>query len=180
MESGVSGEVQSTLGYSWKLTPAMRLQLAGTHFWYLDSPQVGATAHSFEGSLRLLYEGSSGWEASTEATYDMRRQADIIQGSLSYAFPLQRLGSSLKVKVSVYSGMVFAEDLLPDSEKPSISDSYEYFGAKLASVLPVSSHLHLSAQIALDSSRGQNSIWLWRGRERSPYVTFQLGAGYTF
>jgi len=180
MKSGVSGEVQSTLGYSWKLTPVMRLQLAGTHFWYLDSPQAGATAHSFEGSLRLFYEGSSGWEASTEATFDVRRQADIIQGSLSYALPLQRLGTSLKAKVSLYSGLVFAEDLLPDSIRQSVSDSYDYFGAKLISVLPVSSHFQLSAQIAVDSSRGQNPIWLWSAKQRSSYVTLQLGSIYSF
>lgn len=155
-DSAAPGELRSALGYVWQPTDSVTVEAWGTHFWYVDQPQKGAAAHSFEADLRLVWTRPSGWRVGLETGYDIRFRSRLVEGSLAYDLALPGWGTYLEGRI--YAGHVAAKDVLPDTVTTGLRDAYTYFGAdlrlpyRISYVTTVAVEAHYAATVNQDRS----------------------------
>ena len=120
---GQSNEIDLYGGYKWKTSDALSFEAVGTYYWYPEA-RGGATKHTFEMGIGGTYTVSG---VTTSAYYyrDFVLEANILQGSIGYSFPLTDIGSSLDF--SLYLGSVNARDWAPDSGV-KVKENYGYWG----------------------------------------------------
>ena len=157
-DSAEPGELQSSLGYVWSASKSVSVEMSGTHFWYVDQPIKGATAHSFEANVKAIWTSESGWRWGIDCGYDIRLRSRVVEGSVAYDLPLKTWGTYLEGRVR--AGHLAARDLLPDTVLPGVRDAYTYFEADMR--LPyrfISTGVVVALDVQFATTRNQNRYW---------------------
>ncbi|KAB2910561.1 MAG: hypothetical protein F9K30_22500 [Dechloromonas sp.] len=168
-------EVRSSLGHGWKLGKAMALEVAGTHFWYVDQWMTGAPAHSFEGVVRLSSTAPKRWNPSLEVAYDIRYRSTAVEVSVGREIVTGAGVWTLRA----YGGQVAARDVLPDANSAALRDSYIYYGTMVGLRRKVGLHWSVLGEFGVVGSANQNTAWSELSA-RTARGRFSLNALYQF
>ncbi len=114
-------------GYKYRLSPNISLEAVGTYYWYPEA-KGPLTRHSYEAGLGATYT-LRGITTSLYYYRDFKLDANTLQGSVGYSFPLEAIGAS--VDVSLTAGTVDANDWAPNSGV-GVKESYTYYGADVS------------------------------------------------
>lgn len=114
-------------GYKYKLNESISFEGVGTYYWYPEA-NGALTRHSWELGAGATYT-LKGLSASAYYYRDFRLDANTLQGSVGYSYPLEAIGASLDV--TGFIGTVDADDWLPDSPL-KVHESYSYYGVDVS------------------------------------------------
>lgn len=119
-------EVDIYGGYKYKVSDALTVEGVGTYYLYPSARAgIGEPRQTYELGVGGTYN-LQGFSPSLYYYYDLVLEAQTLQGSVGYSYPLKELGASLDL--SVFAGTVNINDG-NGSNSGEPRESYNYYGA---------------------------------------------------
>ena len=160
-----NNEIDIYAGYNYKINSQFAIETIATYYWYPEA-EGAETSKSYELGVGGTYT-YRGLSANAYLYYDFRLQAFTTVGSVGYSFPIEKLGTS--IDVAFYVGNVGIRDWYPDSNVPSVKQSYLYWGFDLSvpyhltDRATITAGLHYATNDNLPNNISDNKLWFTLG-----------------
>lgn len=178
LSSSEPTELKSTLGHQWQIEEKLSVEVTGTHFWYVDTPAMGAPVHSFEGALALAWHASEVWEPAVQFAYDIRFRSRIFEASVTRRVALMTANAVLEFRA--FGGHVSARDTLPRAPGSALRDDYLYYGVDAFIRKRIGRSWSIEGEAGVSGSANQNLAWSPLTEQSATRDHFALSTIYQF